>query len=362
MLRATRSVKQRHTQIAVSVVLGVTAAVAMLTLPISMNQSVLAAPAITEQATSPPIAPPIAPTPNPEAAQPIGQPANSIWESVEHGFANNDGVKIHYAALGKGPLVLFVHGFPDFWYSWRDQMAALDSDYRVVAIDQRGYNQSDAPLEEEAYDMRLLVSDVSAVIKHLGYDSATVVGHDWGGAVAWNFAFSQPDMLDRLVILNLPHPRGTAQSAADHPELRKNTQYAQKFRSGAATDPDIFFGGPMTPTTLAGWVRSDTAKPRYLEAFRRSSFPAMLNYYKRNYPPPPLPGAPLPETPPVNVPVLVFHGLEDQALPASGLNNTWDWVNADLTLVTVPGAGHFVQQDASDLVSNTMQWWLQAHP
>ena len=287
---------------------------------------------------------------------------NWVWDSVEHGVVNNDGVNIHYAALGKGPLVIFVHGFPDFWYSWRDQMAALQGDYRVVAIDQRGYNKSDAPDAEEAYDMSLLVDDLSAVIEHLGYDKATVVGHDWGGAVAWNFAFARPDMLDKLVILNLPHPRGSTLAARLQPELRENSEYAQKFRSGTAADPDIFFGGPMTPTTLAGWVTNAEAQPRYVEAFKRSSFPAMLNYYKRNFPPPPLPGAPLPETPPITVPVLMFHGLDDQALPAAGLNNTWEWVNADLTMVTVPGAGHFVQQDASELVSNTMEWWLKAHP
>ena len=299
---------------------------------------------------------------NEVAAQPATAPEHPVWDAVEHGFAENEGVKIHYAALGEGPLVLFVHGFPDFWYTWRDQMAGLQANYRVVAIDQRGYNRSDAPEAETAYGMNLLVADLSAVIKHLGYNSATVVGHDWGGVVAWNFAFAQPDMLDRLIILNLPHPRGTAQATAIEPGLLENTQYAQKFRSGSPEDPDIFFGLPMNPSTLAGWVRDAAAKSHYIQAFQRSSLKAMLNYYKRNYPPPPLPGAPLPETPPVNVPVLMFHGLEDEALPAAGLNNTWEWVNADLTIVTVPGAGHFVQQDASDLVTNTMRWWLTVHP
>jgi len=299
----------------------------------------------------------------PAAPSPARSPATaSVWDSVEHGFADNQGVKIHYAALGEGPLVLFVHGFPDFWYSWREQMAALQENYRVVAIDQRGYNKSDAPISEAAYDMNFLVEDLVTVIKHLGYDAATVVGHDWGGAVAWNFAFTQPEMLDKLVILNLPHPRGLTAAATANPELRENTQYAQKFRSGTPADPDIFFGGPMTPETLAGWVQSPEAKPHYVAAFKQSSFAAMLNYYKRNYPPPPLPGAPLPQTPPVNVPVLMFHGLDDQAVAAAGLNNTWEWVNADLTIVTVPGAGHFVQQDASNLVTKTMQWWLKAHP
>ena len=87
-----------------------------------------------------------------------------LWTDVQHGTVDNGGVKIHYATLGKGPVVVMVHGFPDFWYSWRDQMAALSSDYYVVAIDQRGYNLSDKPKGVENYDMRLLVGDVIAVI------------------------------------------------------------------------------------------------------------------------------------------------------------------------------------------------------
>ncbi len=115
----------------------------------------------------------------------FAQPAD-VFERVEHGYAVSDGgVKIHYATLGKGPLVVMIHGFPDFWYSWRHQMAALAESFQVVAIDQRGYNLSDKPKGVEQYDMRLLVGDVAAVIRHLGRDKATIVGHDWGGMVAW---------------------------------------------------------------------------------------------------------------------------------------------------------------------------------
>src|SRR5215813_12055522 len=95
---------------------------------------------------------------------------NDIDKRVVDGYADSGGVKIHYAALGdkKNPLIVMIHGFPDFWYTWRDQMAALSSEYYVVAIDQRGYNLSDKPKGVENYDMRLLVGDVIAVIKHLG--------------------------------------------------------------------------------------------------------------------------------------------------------------------------------------------------
>src|SRR5215472_9437067 len=127
--------------------------------------------------------------------------AGDIESKVTHGYADSNGVKIHYASLGSGPLIVMIHGFPDFWYTWRDQMEALSDSYQCVAIDQRGYNLSDKPKGVENYDMHLLVGDVAAVIKSLGRDKAIVAGHDWGGMVAWSFALSNPQMTDKLIIL-----------------------------------------------------------------------------------------------------------------------------------------------------------------
>src|ERR1700732_4302207 len=107
--------------------------------------------------------------------------ASDIESRVTHGYADSNGVKIHYASLGKGPLIVMIHGFPDYWYTWRAQMEALADSYQCVAIDQRGYNLSDKPKGVENYDVRLLVGDVVAVVKSLGKDKATIVGHDWGG-------------------------------------------------------------------------------------------------------------------------------------------------------------------------------------
>lgn len=275
---------------------------------------------------------------------------SDLEKRVEHGYADSGGVKIHYASLGKGPLIVMIHGFPDFWYSWRDQMEALSKDYQVVAIDQRGYNLSDKPKGVENYDIRLLVGDVAAVVKHLKRDKAIIVGHDWGGIVAWTFAMMLPDMTDKLIILNLPHPRGLNRELANNPQQQKNSQYARNFQlPGAHTK--------MTAAGLSGWVKDPEAKKKYIEAFNRSDIEAMLNYYKRNYPREPY----TEDTSPVikvKMPVLMIHGLADPALLAGALNNTWDWLDKDLTLVTIPGAGHFVQQDASDLVTRSIKMWL----
>jgi pimeloyl-ACP methyl ester carboxylesterase len=276
--------------------------------------------------------------------------ASDIESRVKHGYADSNGVKIHYASLGSGPLIVMIHGFPDFWYTWRDQMEALSDKFQCVAIDQRGYNLSDKPKGVENYDMRLLVGDVIAVIKSLGQEKAIIVGHDWGGMVAWQTALNVPQVVDRLIILNLPHPRGLSRELANNPEQQKNSAYARGFQQ-----PDA--ASKFSAETWTFWVKDPAVKAKYIEALKRSDPEGMLNYYKRNYPKEPYTEdkSPVVKT---QMSVLMFHGLGDTALLPGALNNTWDWMGKDLTLVTIPGASHFVQQDASDLVSRTMRAWL----
>ncbi|HLJ85376.1 MAG TPA: alpha/beta hydrolase [Candidatus Angelobacter sp.] len=276
--------------------------------------------------------------------------AADFESKVKEGYVDSSSVKIHYATVGSGPLIVMIHGFPDFWYTWRHQMEGLADKYQCVAIDQRGYNLSDKPDGVENYDMRLLVGDVIAVIKHFGKDKAIIVGHDWGGAVAWQLALNAPQFVDRLVILNLPHPRGIMRELSTNPKQQAASEYARNFqKEGAET--------MVTPEQLAFWVSDPAAKEKYVEAFKRSSIKAMLSYYKRNYPRPPYQQDPSPVVK-TQMPVLMIHGLKDTALLSDALNNTWDWMGKDFTLVTIPEANHFVQQDASDLVTRSIRMWL----
>ena len=274
-----------------------------------------------------------------------------LHERVKHGFANSSGVKIHYATLGKGPLVVMIHGFPDYWYTWRHQMEALAEDHQVVAIDMRGYNKSDKPKGKKQYDMKFLIGDVLAVVKHFKKEKATIVGHDWGGAVAWGVAMAAPQICDKLIILNLPHMRGLARELANNPLQQKNSAYARRFQLPGAHLA-------LSAKGLSGWVKDPKARAHYIEAFKRSDFEAMLNYYKQNYPRPPYKENTSPIVK-VKMPVLMFHGLDDKALLPGALNDTWQWLEKDLTLVTIPGADHFVQQDAAKKVSATMKMWLK---
>jgi pimeloyl-ACP methyl ester carboxylesterase/outer membrane protein assembly factor BamB len=268
----------------------------------------------------------------------------------EHGYVDSGDVRIHYVTKGKGPLVVLIHGFPDFWYTWRKQMPALAEKYQVVAIDQRGYNLSGQPKGVANYAMPKLVDDVVAVVKHFQQQKATIVGHDWGGMVAWQFAMNYPELTERLVILNLPHPNGLQRELTNNPQQQKNSQYARFFQSSEAASQ-------VKAESLADWVKDPAAKEAYRQAMLRSSMEGMLNYYKANYPREPY-VAPASDGPKVKCSVLMIHGLKDKYLLADGLNDNWKWIEKDLTLVTVPDADHFVQQDAADFVTKTLANWL----
>jgi pimeloyl-ACP methyl ester carboxylesterase len=282
-----------------------------------------------------------------------GADASDVWDRVDHRFVESAGVKIHYVALGTGKPVLFIHGFPDFWYSWRHQMAALQPEFKAAAMDLRGYNQSDQPAGVESYRLPLILADVAAVVADLG-GKVTLVGHDWGGAIAWRFAMQHPEQVERLVILNLTHPRGYAAVVANPTEAqRANTEYARRF---ASSQPD---GSPVPDRILAMGDRfGEEVGRRYREAFGRSSYDGMLNYYRANYGQVAADSAAPAEIPDLEMPVLQFHGLKDTAVDKDGLKNTWDWIDADYTLVTIPESGHWVQHDAGELVSQTMRAWL----
>jgi pimeloyl-ACP methyl ester carboxylesterase len=160
-----------------------------------------------------------------------------------------------------------------------------------------------------------------------------------------------PDKMDRLVILNLPHPRGLMRELANNPDQQKASAYARNFQK-----PDA---AKHVPVAMLALFHNPAARATYVEAFKRSSLEGMLNYYKANYPRPPYKETAV-DLPKVKCPVLMIHGLKDVALLPGALNGTWNWIDNELTLVTIPHAGHFVQQDAAPIVTRTMVRWLTA--
>jgi pimeloyl-ACP methyl ester carboxylesterase len=278
-------------------------------------------------------------------------------------YAQNGAVKIHYAVEGPngggGPLVVMIHGFPEYWGSWRPLMAELNkAGYRTAALDLRGYNLSDKPQGVAAYAMPNLVADVAAVIAAEGQKDAIVIGHDWGAAISWQVAMTRPELVRRLVIMSVPHPAGFAREMATNKAQQANSAYARNFQTPG-------FEKNLTAEALAGWMKDPVEKAPYLEALKRSDFGAMLNYYRANYPTGTGAQTAAPPTMAqgrVKAPTLVIHGYKDTSLHVAGHSGTWDHVDADTTIAVFPQAGHFVQYDARDQVNRTVRDWLKARP
>lgn len=274
-------------------------------------------------------------------------------------YADNAGVKIHYTAAGEGPLVVLIHGFGDTWHSWRPLMDTLDQDYRVAAMDLRGWNLSDKPKGVEAYTYPHLIADVAAVIRAEGRQGAVIVGHDWGGGIAWRLATDRPELVQRLVVLSTPHPAGLSRELATNPQQQRNAEYARGFMKPGSE-------AALTAEGMANWVKDPAQKARYVEAYGRSDFAAMMNLYRANYPKDEAAAAEANARalamPKVKAPTLILHGLNDTSLMAAGHNSAWTFVEADTTLVMIPGAGHFVQADAPELVNRAIKDWLAARP
>ena len=276
-----------------------------------------------------------------------------IADTVQDHYADSGGVRIHYVIRGHGRLVVLIHGFPDFWYGWRNQIAPLARRYTVAAMDLRGYNLSDKPQGVDQYGFSYLMADVAAVIRDAGRTRATIVGHDWGGAIAWMFAILHPEMTERLIVLQTPHPRGLLRELRTDPSQQAASAYARTFQQDGV--PSGF-----TPSVLATIAAGGDAQafPRYLEAFERSDIEAMIDYYKADYPREPYADVSLPN---VQAPVLILDGLADPFLRPAGHNSTWDWVDAPVTLVTAPGVGHFIMAEQPTLVTHTIERWLRDH-
>lgn len=271
-------------------------------------------------------------------------------------YAANRGVRLHYAIAGRGPLVLFVHGFPGWWWTWRHQMAAVAANHTVAAMDLRGYNLSGQPAGVAGYGIRDLAADVRAVIAHAGHRRATVVGHDWGGAIAWVLAITAPSVVERLVILNAPHPSALARELYTNPRQQRASAYAQAFRRPNAASR-------LTAESVAALLAPPGSPeyPRHVAAMRRTSLQSALNYYAANYPAEPYaaPGAALPR---VASPTLVLFGREDPFVLVDVLGGTWDYVDRSLEIDVIPGAGHFVQNDARARVNSRLREWLARTP
>jgi pimeloyl-ACP methyl ester carboxylesterase len=273
-----------------------------------------------------------------------------------------NGVRLHYVEAGTGPPVLLLHGFPEFWYSWRHQLPALAAaGFRALAPDLRGYNESDKPAGVASYRLEHLRADVLGLIRHLGAERVALVGHDWGGVVAWDVAIHAPEAVDKLVVLNAPHP------AAFRRDLKRPGQLLRSWyvfffqlprlpewslrRRGFAAVERMFRRQPARPDAF-----TDDDIWEYKRALARpGALTAALNYYRAA---PRTAGEALRGLRQVQAPTLLVWGERDPYLGPHLTRGLEPWV-PDLRVERLPGVSHWVQNDAPERVNALLADFLR---
>ncbi len=277
---------------------------------------------------------------------------------LQEGFADLGEVRLHYVEAGEGPLVVLLHGFPEFWFGWRYQIPALAAaGFRVVAPDMRGYNLSSRPQGVTAYDTERLAADVRGLIHHLGAQSACLAGHDWGAAVAWVTAMNHPEVVRRLAILNVPHPRRLL-AGLRHPRQLAKSWYMFAFqlpwlpeRMVRAQNWRLFRYGFEHDARPGAFPPQDI--DRYIEAWSQpGATTAMINYYRAIFRQSPKRAEARIRR--VEAPTLVIWGQRDRYLtPELAEPDRRDVPNLE-RVVRLPTATHWVQHDEPERVSQLL--------
>jgi pimeloyl-ACP methyl ester carboxylesterase len=284
-----------------------------------------------------------------------------VTNSWEHHFIETNRIKLHYVSQGQGKLMLMLHGFPEFWYSWRHQIPEFADDYQVVAIDLRGYNDSDKPQELEAYKISELVADVQDVISGLGYEDCILVGHDWGGVIAWYFTYAYPEMVEKLIVLNIPHPVLFVEGLKTPQQLLKSW-YVFAFQLPWL--PEFVFqlndyqALALCFTTMAidrtAFSESDLNAYKNAAA-KRGALTAMINYYRCAFQSL-LEGASQPWNI-LDVPTLTIWGENDVALGKELTYGTQKYVR-NWQVKYIPNCSHWVQQEQPALVNRYIREFI----
>ena len=291
-------------------------------------------------------------------------------------FVPVNGIRLHCVAQGAAdaPLMVFVHGFPEFWYCWHAQLEEFGTDYRAIAFDLRGHNLSDKPEGVEAYRIKPLLEDLRQLIEHLcaGREdkSCVLVAHDWGGAIAWTFAAAYPAYVKRLVIINAPHSVPFARTLAHDPKQQAASAYMNFFRLAKATrvmaENNYERLLKMFCSTVDGRsALSDEDIPHYMAAWSQpGALDCALNLYRASPLHPPTPDEPGPAALTldpvaltVRMPTLVIWGEADTALGTDLLSGL-DAVVSDLRILRMPGASHWVIHERPAEVNAAIRHFL----
>jgi pimeloyl-ACP methyl ester carboxylesterase len=284
---------------------------------------------------------------------------------MEHHDASVNGIRMHYLRAGSGPVLLFLHGFPQCAFAWEQQMAAFAGDYTVVAPDLRGYNLSDKPAALKDYRPAVLIEDLRQLLAHLGFERCHLVAHDWGGALAWNLAAASPQLIDKLVIINAPHPLLFARELRDNPAQQRASEYMLLLRSDKAERVLSEDGYRRLLSLFGDWDADAETLQRYRDAWAQpGALTGMLNYYRASplhAPTATEPGVAALQLDPalfmVRVPTLVIWGERDTALLPGVLEGLEAYV-PELRIERISAGSHWVVHEQPQRVSQLIAGFI----
>jgi len=288
-----------------------------------------------------------------------------VKEPWSHSLVDVNGVHLHCVTQGEGPLVLLLHGFPEFWYSWRYQIPELAGRFKVVAPDMRGYDLSDKPKGVEEYSLEKLTGDVQGLIEHFGYSKAHVIGHDWGGAVAWSFAMAYPDSVDRLVVMNAPHPAAFAKNIMTNPHQMLRSWYMFFFQVPVV--PELMlkaFHSYMLKRSFTDWaVDKEAFSAEDLDllaeaANRPGALTGGMNYYRAIFRNARALSAIRKYVPKIKSPTMLIWAENDKALGKDLTYGLEPYFENELTIRYIPECSHWVQQEQPLLVNELLEEFL----
>jgi pimeloyl-ACP methyl ester carboxylesterase len=295
--------------------------------------------------------------------------------ALRHRRIASGNIHLHAVECGdpRQPLLLFLHGFPESWTSWRPMLAAFGNDYYCVALDNRGFGDSDKPTDVDAYAMAHIVGDIAAVIGACTDRPATLVAHDWGGIAAWHFAARYPELLSRLVALNAPHPALFQRALLTDAAQRTASGYIARLRDDGAEARLMALGLETFWTSLfgahfaRGAISAEDKATCLAQWAKPGALTAMLNWYRASSLVVPTPDAPLSvdgsgDIEPlatINTPTLVIWGVQDTLLLPVLLDGL-PQVVADMRVDRISDAGHGLVHEQPEAICALIQDWLAA--
>lgn len=271
---------------------------------------------------------------------------------MKHEYIEANGIRMHLVTEGEGPLLLLLHGFPQYWHAWRYQIPALAKHFKVAALDLRGYGETDKPPNVSDYRPEILAADIASLIAALGYKKAHIAGHDWGGGVAWQTALRYPEIIDKLAIINCPHPAKMAEALFSNWTQIKKSWYIFFFQLPLL--PEMYFKANSKKIMRKLFGNKPEREAYEKEISKPGAIRSAINYYRAAR------SSPLPDRK-IACPTLIIWGEKDFAL---GKELTYDMENLFTGLFKIeylPDAGHWAPEEDPEKINRLLlSFFLQS--